>query len=274
MKRLIFPTMAFVLCAVCCVSPAASANEKNLWVSHYFTGMNNYAEGDYQDALKLCEAAAQEAHKRYRSADTHEELGNALTALGRFDEAESHYREAIALKRKSLGKHNPQIASTLNNLADLLYIQNKTDCVEGLYREALDLKSRDQKSIQVCRSLNGLALLRNDASDYVQAEELLKRAVDLHERAERRDDPFTATALTNLGILYTNLQRYEEAEPLFERAKYIHDRMLNEDHPDVSLRMHATAALYNKTGRTRDAVIMATAADAIRAKQTAKGDLY
>lgn len=274
MKRPILRVAAFVLCAVYAAAPAASANEKNLWVSHYFTAMNNYTEGDYQDALLLCEAAAQEAHKRYRSADTHESLGQVLTALGKFDEAEKHYREALDLKRRSLGKHNPALASTLNDLADLLYIQDKTDGVEALYREALDIKDRDQKSIEVCRSLNGLALLRNDSNDYVEAEELLKRAIDLHERAERRDDPYNATVLTNLGILYTNLQRYEEAAPLFERAKYIHDRKLQEDHPDVALRMHATAALLNATGHTRDAVIMATAADKIREKQFAKGDLY
>jgi len=276
MNRIGLPWGALALCAMVFAPGLATADEPNLWVSYHFTAMNNFEEGDYQDALLLAKSAAEESHKRYRSAETHEELGNALTAIGEFDEAERHYNEAIRLKKSSLGKGHRFMASAYNNLADLLYIQGEYeyDRVESLYRGALDVNERDQKNIEVCRSLNGLALLHNDAGEYLEAEELLKRALALHEKAERRDDPFTATVLTNLAILYINLERFEESEALLERAKYIQDVRLHEDHPDVSLRMHATAALYGKTDRVREAVKMAREADEIRDKQLAKGDLY
>jgi len=276
MNRIGLPLAAFVMSALVLLPGVAAADEPNLWVSYHFTAMNNFEDGDYQDALLLAKSAAEESHKRYRTAETHEELGNALTAIGNFEEAERHYNEALRLKKRSLGKGHRFMASSYNNLADLLYIQGEYeyDRVEALYRSALDVLERDQKNIEVCRSLNGMALLHHDAGEHVEAEELLKRALALHEKAERRDDPFTATVLTNLAILYMHLERYDEAEPLLERAKYIQDVRLHADHPDVSLRMHATAALYGKTGRVREAAALAKAADEIREQQFAKGDLY
>ena len=159
-------------------------------------------------------------------------------------------------------------------MADLHYIQGKTKDVECLYRKALSFNKRDQLNIEVCRSLNGLAVLHVDEGEYVEAEELLKRAIRIHEKAERRDHPYLATVLTNLGILYTNLLRFDEAEPLFERASYIQDLGLRADHPDVAVRLHATAVLFHSTGRQAEAATLAEQAEAIRKKQAEADNLY
>lgn len=246
----------------------------NLWISHHFAGMENYYTGDYNDAAHLYEAAAIEAHKKYNSADTYNGLGRAATALGKFDEAESHYRTALDLKRESLGKGHPFLASTLNDLADVLYLVERRDECERLYREALDLLDRDQFNLEVARSLNGLALLKHDAGDDVAAEELLKRALVIHGKGQRRDHPYTATVLTNLGILYTHLGRNAEADEAFTRAKYIQDVKLRPGHPDVAVRLHATAVLLHNMGQASGAAQLASEAEAIRGAQSAKGDLY
>lgn len=253
---------------------ATATAELNLWVSHHFQGMKNYNTGDYQDTEKLLVSALDEGEKAFRRAETLDSLGRVYTALGKFDQAEQHYQEALSTKKSALGARHRDVPTTLNNLADLRYILDQTDGLEDLYREALDINRRDQLNIEVCRSLNGLALIRNDRGDYVHAEELLKRAVEIHEKAQRRDHPYMATVLVNLGILYTNLGRYEEAEPMFDRAKYIQDIELRPEHPDVAVRLHAMAALYQATGRGEQANELARRAEEIRGKQAAKGDLY
>ena len=253
---------------------ATSSAELNLYVSYHFAGMDCDDTGSYQNAAVVLESALKETKKNYRRGDTLDGLGQVYTALGQFGKAEECYRKALGAKRCWIIRRRRDLAKTRNNLADLLYIQSKMDDVETLYRKALNFNRRDQLNIEVCRSLNGLALVHNDKGEYVEAEKLLLRAVAVHERAERRDHPYLATVLTNLGILYTNLQRYAEAEPMFERAKYIQDRSLRDDHPDVALRLHATAALYQATGRVAEATLLAQRADAVRAQQTAAGDLY
>lgn len=260
----------------CTASFADQDGEKplNLWISHHFAGLENYYTGDYNDAAHLYEAAAIEADKKYHSADTENGLGRAATALGKFSDAEAHYRNALELKRESLGKNHPFLASTLNDLADVLYLEEKKEECEGLYRQALDLLERDQFNLEVARSLNGLALLKHDAGDDVAAEEMLKRALAIDSKGQRRDHPYTATVLTNLGILYTHLGRNAEAEQAFTRAKYIQDVKLRPGHPDVAVREHASAVLLHNMGQAGEAARLAADAEAIRAAQSAKGDLY
>lgn len=255
------------------VSSDATA-ELNLWVSYNFGGVDTYYDGEFVDSEKLLLQALDETTKKNRLGDTHERLGAVYAALGRFQEAEQQYQQALQLKEESLGHKHRELASILNNIGDLQYLLQKTEETESYYRRALEINTRDQFSLEVGRSLNGLAILHNDEGEYVEAENHLKRAIEIHDKGQRRNNPYLATALTNLGILYTNLGRYAEAEPQFERAKYIHDAGVRVDHPDVAVRLHATAALYQATGRVNEAITLANEAEGIREKQRANGNLY
>lgn len=266
----------FLSCAVAGVALTASAAhaEFNLWVSYHFTGSGAYKEGHYQDADRLLEKAAPEVKSRYRQADTEDLLGRTAAALGAFDRAEAHFAEALRLAESSLGSRHRDVARILNNLADLRYLKGDLEDVERLYRRSLEINTRDHLNVEVGRSLNGLALIHNDRGEQVEAENLLLRAMALHEKAQRRDDPYLATVLTNLGILYMQQGRHAESEGMLERARYIQGVSLRPDHPDVAVRLHATAALLQATGRKAEAVVLAREAEAIRSRQAAKGDLY
>lgn len=264
-----------LLAVLAAVVPAGVASaELNLWISRHYAGIATYDQGQYQEALGVLEAALGETNAKHRHAYTLDQIGQVHTALGRFEDGEKYYKEALAEKEKSLGRKHRDLAETLNNLADLYYLTGKIENCEPLYRRALEIMERDQLNIQVCRSLNGLALLENDGNDKIEAEKFLQRAITIHDKAERRDQPYFATVLTNLAILYINSGRYDEAAPLLEKAKFVQALSLRADHPDVALRMHATAALLQGQGKNNEAATMAAAADEIRAKQTAAGNLY
>lgn len=248
--------------------------ELNLWVSFHFGGTDAYHDGEYQGAKVLLDRALDETRTSYRRGDTYERLGATYAALGQFEDAEQAFEEALRLKEKSLGGKHRELASILNNLADLKYLLEKHDQTEALYRRALGINQRDQWNLEVARALNGLALVHNDAGEYVEAENHLLRAVNVHEKGQRRNSAYLATVLTNLGILYTNLGRYDDAEPQFIRAQYIQDTELRSDHPDVAVRLHATAALYQSTERLPEAIELASEAEAIREKQAEKRNLY
>jgi tetratricopeptide (TPR) repeat protein len=64
--------------------------------------------------------------------DFHCNIGNALQALGRFPEAEAHYRRAIVL--------NPDHAETHNNLGNALMAQGKPDEALAQFRRAVGLR--------------------------------------------------------------------------------------------------------------------------------------
>lgn len=246
--------------------------ELNLFISYYFAGEDRFYTGDYQEADIEFGEAIEEKEKPHREAHVLDGLGRVYMSQGRYEESERALQEALRMKKRSLGAAHRFVPITLNNLADLHYVTGHAEAAEATYRKALELNKRDQLNLEVCRSLNGMALLHHGRGEYVQAEDLLKRAIALHDKAHRRDHPFLATSLANLGILYTNLGRYDEAGVVLERAEYIQDNFMRADHPDVAVRLTGEAALYRATGRGAQAAQASARAEAIRRAQAAAGN--
>ncbi len=253
--RFVCRSLLFAASVVVC--QLATAGELNLWVSYYFSGMDNYAAGEYQDANVLL--ANGQSEVRSLREDTHR-LVNTLNAkamarmaLQDYEGAEKDLLAALHLAEKSLGRKSRWLPGILNSLGDVNYLAGKTCEAEKYYRRALDLTERDQTNVEVCRALNGMALIKNDAGALVEAEELLKRAVSIHEQNSRRWHPYCATNFTNLGILYTALGHFDEAAAMLERAAYIQEKALGKSHPDIAVRLEAQASLYSKTNRLQDA---------------------
>ena len=69
--------------------------------------------------------------------------------------------------------------------------------------------------------LNNLAKLYDDQGQYLQAEPLNKRALEIFEKALGPDHPNVATSLENLAALYRATKRDEDAKPLEQRATRI-----------------------------------------------------
>jgi tetratricopeptide (TPR) repeat protein len=242
--------------------------ELNLWTSYYFAGTANHDAGEYADAEKLLAAAQGEYLKdptlAHRRANTLDRIGMTAMALEDFESAERFFKCALELKEVALGPESRTVPVTLNNLGDLYYLCGQKEEAEARYRRALAIHETDQLNIEVARSLNGMALIEVGKGNVVEAEELLRRAVDLHERHMRRLHPYCATAYVNLGTLYTHQDRLDEAMMPFERAMYIQNHALGDHHPDVAVRKSATAAWLAKRGKNGEAARLDREALAVR----------
>lgn len=249
-------------------SASAHAGELNLWISYYFSGESNRATGEYADASALLADARGELHKArvepHRVVLTLTAQGMTKLALDDYEGAERCLSTALRRAEHALGKKSRWLPSVLNCLGDLYYVTGSPEKAEEYYRRALRLTERDQTNLEVCRALNGLALIKNDCGATVEAEELLKRAITIHEKNLRGLHPYCGTAYTNLGILYTNSGKYEQAKEALDCAAYIQNKSLGSVHPDVALRLEAQAALYAKTGKPQDAAALQQQAEAIR----------
>ena len=73
----------------------------------------------------------------------------------------------------------------------------------------------------VATSLNNLAELYRTQGQYAQAEPLYKRSLAIREKVLGPDHPDVAVSLENLAYLYRVTHRDAEAEPLEQRAARI-----------------------------------------------------
>lgn len=103
-----------------------------------------------------------------------------LWRAGKYDHAVLFAQKALHIVEQNVGPDDPDMATSLNNLAELYRIQG----------------------------------------DYAKAEPLYKRSLAISEKAFGPDHPDMATILENLASLYRATERSAEAQVLEQRARH------------------------------------------------------
>jgi len=172
--------------------------------------------------------------------------------------AEPLYQRALKIDEDLLGPDHPDVATSLNNLAELYRVLGRFAEAEPLYLRALMISEEalGQDHPYVAIWLNNLALLYDSQGRYEEAEPLYLRALKITEKALGPDHSKVATRLNNLAALYDSLGRYEEAEPMYKRALEINEKALGGDHPRVAAGLNNLALLYDNQGRYAEAESM------------------
>jgi tetratricopeptide (TPR) repeat protein len=182
------------------------------------------------DAGELEEAIAECASRALnRSAPTHYNLGYALSARGRRDEAIAEFEEALRI--------DPEYAQAHNNLGALLQIAGRADLALEHYRRATTLRPDNVEShanfgqllssrgrsaeaavqftqalalnADTVQALAGLAWIRATAADPSLRD--AAEAVRLAERAGALTRHQDVTAIDALAAAYAEAGRFDEA---------------------------------------------------------------
>ncbi len=170
-------------------------------------------------------------------------------------EAETFYQHSLRIKEQALGPDHPDVAYTLNGLANLYNEQAKYAEAEPLLQRALRIGEHTLGPDHpgVATMLTNLAYLYWRQDKYAEAEPLYQRALRIGEQALGPDHPNVALALNGLANLYEEQGKYAEAEPLYQRALRIYEQALGPEHPQVAYPLDGLANLYYKQGKDNKA---------------------
>ncbi|MGD2183211.1 tetratricopeptide repeat protein [Lusitaniella coriacea] len=170
---------------------------------------------------------------------------------GLYSLAEPWFQVCLSTVRARLGEEHPDVATSLNNLAELYRSQGRYEAAEPLYLEALELRKKllGEEHPDVATSLNNLAELYRSQGRYEAAEPLYLEALDLKKKLLGEEHPHVASSLNNLAGLYYSQGRYEAAEPLYLEALDLYKKLLGEEHPSVATSLNNLAGLYKSQGR-------------------------
>jgi hypothetical protein len=188
--------------------------------------------------------------------------GRLINEMGLLFDAKAAYSDAEPLKRRvveifevSYGSEHPNVAASLNNLAQLLKATNRLAEAEPLMRRALaiDEASYGNDHPKVARDLNNLAALLQDTNRLAEAETLMRRALAIDEVSYGNDHPKVAIRLNNLALLLQATNRLAEAEPLMRRGIAIEEKSYGKVHPNVAIQLNNLAQLLQATNRLAEA---------------------
>jgi serine/threonine-protein kinase len=175
------------------------------------------AEKRFREALAVRRPLAATGRGRDDVADSLHGLSRALDTLGRFDEAETAAREALAIHRETLGADHPDVAHDLNTLANLLSRTGRSVEAEPLLREALAVRRKvyGESHPLVAQSLNDLAVQLDHRGDLVSAADTYRQALASYDGLYGPDHQATLIVRNNFARLLLSTGGFAEAEALF-----------------------------------------------------------
>jgi len=169
--------------------------------------------------------------------------------------AEPLYVRALSIYEQELRPQHPNIASSLDNLAELYREQGKYAEAEPLYQRALSIREQELGASHphTATSLNNLALLYDAQEKYAEAESLYQRAFSIGEQELGANHPNTLASLNNLAALYQEQGKYAEAEPLLQRVLTLREQAFGSEHPDTADSLWWLAILYEQQQHSQEA---------------------
>jgi len=219
----------------------------------------SWRSGDYPTAARLGEALA----ARARSQDDKTVLAEALNAhattlnlIGRYEEAETYYREILELDRETIGTDTQTYSRHLSNLAHVYLVTGRFEEAEPLFREALKAAGTALGKAHpfYAQRLNNLGEVMRARHHYDEAEALYRRAIEIDAITVGRLHPSHSTHLNNLAETLMATGRDVEAEALLREAREIKAATLGKAHPYYAHVLTNLGVLYARLGRPDEAI--------------------
>ena len=182
-------------------------------------------------------------------------MGNVYNDLGLYDQAEGLLRESLEIRKRVLGNENPEVATSLHNLAKVLYRKNDYDGAEACYREALAMQRKllGNEHPDVAETLNFLALVMDEKGDYDGAEALLREALAVRRKLFGNEHLDVAMTLNGLAGVLDDKGDDAAAEALVRDALGKLRKLLGNEHPDVSYTLNILGEVSSHEGKFAEA---------------------
>ena len=227
--------------------------------------------GDLNTAIPLMQRAVA-MQRELRGNEPHPDLAEVLSDMGALyylrgdsEEAETFYREALAMNRRVLGEKHVEIASGLENVATTLWDKEDLAGAETLYRQSLAMRRelQGEKHPDYGQTLFNLAALQYDRGNVSEALASMREVLSIYRKVYPADHPETALTLNVIGFYLTMAGQFTEADQYLEQGLAMRRRLFDARHPDVASSLMMLAILKVAEGGYPQALEMAQSAKGI-----------
>jgi serine/threonine protein kinase len=181
-------------------------------------------------------------------------LGNSLTGLGHYQQAEAVLTKALRTQETLLKADHHDTLQTKNSLALLYNIQEKYPQAEKLLLEALEADAKLPPAERNALTFkHNLAVLYLEMGKFQRSEKLFEEVLEARSEKKGANDPIALVVRGNLAILYRLLGRYQEAEKEGKEVLAGFIAVAGPNHPQSVTAKHSLAMLYKDQGRYTEA---------------------
>ncbi len=196
------------------------------------------------------------------------ELASLQRVRGQLEEALATIQKAIAIREAGGEAMRPEdLARDLTTAGSIqVKLERAKDASAALTR-AIDLwNAALPGDPQVLPALEALANLHRNASEYMEAEPLLVRALKIREALNGPDGPEVIALVDSLAYVYFGMHRFAEAESCYKRLLDLWEKSAGLDHPMRALTLDKMAEFYAYQQRYEEGQQAAVEALAMRTR--------
>jgi serine/threonine protein kinase len=234
-----------------------------------FTGLRpRIAQGRDTTLLReILRTTAQEMTVRLKDqpdveAELRALLGKAYEEIGDLDGSVEMHRAALKLRIQRFGHEHRLVATSLNDLAGILYSNALFEESEALTREALALGTRlgGEGDPDAVMALSRLSVIRNRLGDAPEAVKLARRVLAIYREQAATNELGMVRGLVNLAYALQAPSEQAEAEQLTREALAIERRLYPQGDPSMVITLDNLAGFLEARGAFEEAENLATEA--------------
>jgi serine/threonine protein kinase/tetratricopeptide (TPR) repeat protein len=172
-------------------------------------------------------------------AELHHTIGTTFQSLGQFEQANTHFREALDTYRALFGERHPKVAEALYYLAASTVGSGDVAGSLAFFRQSLEMfRAVDPNNANVPYLLADFAYVLNAAGETVAAEQAAREGLELARQKYGDEHMGTASLLIVLGTIYETRGDLSQAETFYQTVIATLNRMPNGKIFSAGMREH------------------------------------
>jgi tetratricopeptide (TPR) repeat protein/tRNA A-37 threonylcarbamoyl transferase component Bud32 len=199
-------------------------------------------------------------------AEVRHTLGETLSALGRYTEAEPQLEAALALRAELLGRDHPETLASLASLAQLAWRDSRFEDAVELANQVLEARRRvhGEHSSEVAVTLDLLGRVLVDAGRFDEAEPLIQQALSMSREIHGEQSLQVATCYQTWAVLEeTARQDFARSEELHRKDLLIRRAVQDHDTLETGSVINNVAMSVMRQGRLDEAAALMEESNAI-----------
>ncbi len=177
-------------------------------------------------------------------ARTLDNVGAALTASGKANDAIALHEQALALRTDIYGAHHPVTANSLRELGNALSTAERFEDAQGRFEQALAIQegARGRASRQVAALLDDLGRILRQRGELDAAAARHREAYSAWEALYDGPNPALVVSRINIGYTVSAAGKFDEAFEEFRAALELAERASGPEHPHIVYTANAAAS--------------------------------
>jgi tetratricopeptide (TPR) repeat protein len=171
---------------------------------------NKQAAAYYQQGLEIAQTLDQNKDVQRETSNLYINLGNVLTNMGHYEDAQTAYKQSLAIATSQ------QRAIIKGQLGTLALAQGKLAEAEKYYKKALDMSQNFPEPSTKAIYLHQLGNVYDEAKQWEAAEHAYRKAAKIFE--DQGNLATAAQTWSNLGLVTKNMGKWTEAEAWYRKG--------------------------------------------------------